>query len=111
MIRAVKWRYRQKLMAHYLEMFNCGVSSSISLLDCMVMLRAAWKAVPTELICKCFEACNLRTMYATENTALKDTSSDMQDLWQQGKTAGCVKEFFGRAKNNSLRHCATRALV
>ena len=70
-------------------MFDRGASSTISLLDCMIMLRTAWKAVLEEKIRKCFEACNFRTMYATEhaeNAALNDTSSDMQGLWQKGNS-------------------------
>jgi len=55
------------------------------------MLRAAWASVPAQLIRNCFEACNIRTVNATEhaeNTVLEDTNSEARDLWQKGKAAG-----------------------
>ena len=90
-MRAVKSRYRQSLMARQLDMFSRGVSSSVSVLDCMTMLRAAWEAVPAQLIRNCFEACSIRTMNATEHaedTVLEDTNSEARDLWQKGRAAG-----------------------
>lgn len=95
-IRAIKSRYRQSLMERHLDMFNRGASFSVSLLECMTMLRAAWQAVPAQLIRNCFEACNIRTIYATEHTegtVLEDANSEVRELWQKGKAAGCAKQF------------------
>ena len=78
-------------MARHLDAFNHGANSYVSLLDCMTMLRAAWEAVPAELICKCFEKCSFRTTDAVEHakhSAPEDTNSEAQDLWQEGKAAG-----------------------
>jgi hypothetical protein len=78
-------------MARYLDMFNNGASLSVSLLDCMAILRAAWTSVPAQLIRNCFETCNIQTTSAIEHAkgaSLEHTDGEIEDLWKKGKTAG-----------------------
>ena len=77
-------------------MFDCGTSSSVSVLDCTAILRAAWASVPAKLIRNCFEMCNIQITNAAEHmeaTVLEDTDSELRNLWQEGKAAGWIRHF------------------
>ena len=72
-------------------MFDRGASPSVSILDCMRMLRAAWASVPETLIRNCFAACHIQTTNAAEHmeaAVLEDMDSELQGLWNEGKTTG-----------------------